>query len=166
MVVSHFLGKLAALIPIPKMHTIRSRGVFSAHARPRYEVVPKGAAPSGSGVDPLRYQSERKVQPAAGSDELMQVKLRYKAPNGQVSKLITGVVPDADTHFERASEDQRFSAAVAAYGMLLRGSAHKGTANWELVRRLAEDGRGRDEQGLRAEFIGLIARAAALVDGS
>jgi len=64
--------------------------------------------------------------------------------------------------WDQASADLRFAASVAAYGMLLRGSAHKGAADWKLVRELAAGAAAADPSGRRAEFLELVDRAAGL----
>jgi Ca-activated chloride channel family protein len=126
-----------------------------------YEVIPAGTKASlAPKVDPLRYQAARPLASAAQSGELLTLKLRYKAPDGQRSKLIRTEV--LDTPAQTASESLRFSAAVACFGMLLRGSQHKGAASYDLARQLAEGARGVDPHGYRAEFIELVAKAKAL----
>jgi secreted protein with Ig-like and vWFA domain len=130
-----------------------------------YEIEPAGG--TGAGVDPLRYRTE----PAAGvesrtrgghADELMNLKIRYKQPDGQTSRLMEMPVKDVDRDLTRASVDFKFAASVAGYGMLLRQSPHAGTLNWEKVLRLAEQGQGNDVDGYRAEFIDLARRAQTL----
>jgi Ca-activated chloride channel family protein len=121
-------------------------------------VVPTAAA-SGAGL-PLRYQGERALTPAAlGTDELLTVKIRYKAPDGDVSALLSYPVPDRTTPFAQASTDTRWAAAVAGYGMLLRDSPHKGTLGWSWVRATAREALGADIGGYRAELLGLVEKA-------
>lgn len=126
-----------------------------------YEIVPVGAPSSARRVDPLRYQEARRAAPAASSDELMTVKLRYKEPDAQTSQLRTIAVKEAGSD---DSADLRFAAAVAGFGMLLRDSEHKGTATYAAVLELARQGRGDDPDGYRAEFIQLIESARALAE--
>jgi Ca-activated chloride channel family protein len=71
-------------------------------------------------------------------------------------------VQDKGGSWERASEDFRFAAAVAGFGMLLRESPYAGSANWNLVQTLARSGRGVDPHGHRAEFLRLVQLARAL----
>ncbi|MEO1630408.1 MAG: YfbK domain-containing protein, partial [Bacteroidota bacterium] len=137
-----------------------------------YEVVPVGAdSPTLSGlptVDPLRYQQnveptqEELFTPTEGEDELLFVKLRYKQPDGDTSALLTHAVRPSDTPMARASADTQFAAAVASFGMLLRGSDHAGDTTYEDVLALARDGRGADPNGYRGEFIRLVETAGAL----
>jgi len=125
-----------------------------------YEIAP---ARDGSArpVDPLRYQAAASTD-AASSGELCTVKLRYKAPDGDVSQLLTFAVRDAGLGWRAASPEMQFAAAVGAFGMLLRDSEHRGAASFDLVRSLAEAGVARDADGRRAEFIELIERAQAV----
>jgi Ca-activated chloride channel family protein len=93
---------------------------------------------------------------------LLTLKLRYKEPDGDKSKLIESVAKDAEETYARASEDFRFAAAVAGFGLLLRDSQYKGDLTWGAVLELAAASRGADESGYRAEFIELVKRAAAI----
>jgi Ca-activated chloride channel family protein len=126
-----------------------------------YEVIPVGTASETevSGVDPLRYQTNRIVAPAAAeNNELLFVKLRYKDPDSETSKLISQKVYDRPVELEATSNNFKFSAAVAAFGMVLRESEHRGEANLEQVLQLANQSRGSDAAGYRAEFIGMVER--------
>lgn len=101
------------------------------------------------------------VVPAAGAKagELLTVRLRYKEPEGGASKLIEVPVVDRGASFASASSDLRFAAAVASFGMLLRGSPHRGSMGFADVARVAEGSLGRDPEGRRRELVAL-ARAA------
>ena len=127
-----------------------------------YELVPAGEdVPSGA-VDPLKYQQT--VDPpvrtiANNSSELMNIKVRYKAPDGEASKLLEFPVPDAAP---RMTANVGFAGAVAEFGMLLRKSAFKGSASYQHALSLAREHRGDDTDGYRAELIRLIDLASAL----
>ena len=122
-----------------------------------YEVVPAGGGSDvRTRVDPLRYQERRARAGEEASGELMTVKLRYKAPEGGESRLIERAVRDAGGRLDAASADLRFAAAVAQWGMLLRGSPHAGDASYEDVLELARGALGRDEHGDRAGFVRLV----------
>ncbi|MGA2137688.1 MAG: von Willebrand factor type A domain-containing protein [Verrucomicrobiia bacterium] len=125
-----------------------------------YEIVPAGV-PTAPGVDPLKYQSQPSPRTAFG-DELMTVKLRYKDLEASSSQLLTAPVRDQSTSWRGTSDDFRFAASVAAFGMVLRNSPYKGAANFDLVLQLAEGARGRDANGYRGEFISLVDQARAL----
>ena len=129
-----------------------------------YELEP-ASAESNPEVDPLKYQAARTPSPAATEPELMTVKIRYKAPTGDVSKLISAVVP-AEVHaFAQASLDTRWAATVAGFGMLLRDSPHLGTLTWSSLLDQARESVGRDRAGRRAQMIDLIGRARDLRPG-
>ncbi len=134
-----------------------------------YEVVPVGG--TGLGVDPLRYAAAAREETArvdtdpARASELLHLKLRYKLPDADTSRLLSVPVADAPVAWEAASADFRFSAAAAGFGMLLRGSAHRGTLDHAAVLRMAEQGLGADPGGYRAEMVDLIRRARSLSTG-
>ncbi len=128
-----------------------------------YEMVPPGATKDLPTVDVLKYQTPPAVSDAAAGGEAFTVKLRYKEPNGGTSRLITLPIVDEGLGFEAAPDDLRFAAAVAALGMILKDSAHKGSATFDQVLELASRAAGADEGGYRSEFIRLVelARRAA-----
>jgi Ca-activated chloride channel family protein len=123
-----------------------------------YEVVPVGvhSPVEFEQVDDLRYQSGSAPSRGSSSGELLFVKVRYKEPGQSDSQLLSQAVQD-DT--ERPSDDLRFAASVAAWGMLLRGSPHVGDFTLSDVARLARDARCEDLEGYRADFIELVERA-------
>lgn len=127
-----------------------------------YEVIPAGVRDEFTrSVDPLKYQAG----PAAvftNSDELLTIKLRYKKPDGDVSRLITHPVADRALQVQATSDNFRFSAAVAAFGMLLRQSSYKQGASYDQVISLARGARGQDPNGYRTEFIRLVQSATLL----
>jgi len=125
-----------------------------------YEIVPAGARVDLPAVEPLKYQDASRPSAAAGGPELLTVKLRYKEPDGDKSRLLSVAVNAGAA--EHPSSDLRFSAAVAAFGMLLRDSEHKGSASWDGVRRLAQDASDQDREGYRAEFLQMVQQAESL----
>jgi secreted protein with Ig-like and vWFA domain len=134
-----------------------------------YEVVPANLPPGAEprpAVDSLKYQTPviapAQLADAAKSGELMTVKLRYKEPESDLSKLIEVPTKDEGKTLTASSEEYKFSAAVAGFGLLLRDSAYKGTLSWETVRKLALDGKGADKLGYRGEFLQLIDKARGL----
>ncbi len=129
-----------------------------------YELIPAGQPVPTPGVDPLRYQQPTAPTAAARSGEALSLKLRYKPPESDTSRLLSYAVQDSDAGFEKASQDFHFAAAVAAYGMLLRESPHKGSASLEMVSELAGQGLGEDPSGHRAEFIYLVKSARGVLD--
>ena len=129
-----------------------------------YELVPAGGSGSKPGVDPLKYQKPPQASSAAQSDELVTVKIRSKEPEKDTSVLSEFTVKESKEKFSSASQDFKFSAAVAAFGMALRDSPHKGSANLESALEWAKAGKGEDEHGYRQEFIRLIHRAISISD--
>lgn len=132
-----------------------------------YEVIPVGVKSSFVGsVDPLKYQ-QPKEEPKAkeATDEILTVKFRYKAPDGDVSKLIEHPVIDQSIPIAKASENFRFAAAVAQFGMLLRNSEFKAAASFDNVLNLARKAKNHDEEGYRAEFVRLVESARLLSKG-
>jgi Ca-activated chloride channel homolog len=129
-----------------------------------YEVVPTGAAGgSEPPPEPLRYQQPAPATGASGSDELLTVKLRYKEPDANESRLLSESLVQWGTPLTRSSVDTRFAAAVAAFGMLLRDSPHRGNASYDMVLQLAKPGLKDDALGYRHEFLSLVRQAKALV---
>lgn len=129
-----------------------------------YEVIPVGIKSSFSdSVDELKYQTEKKSElTSSNSRELLTVKVRYKNPGTEVSKLITEPVIDTVVPFGKASENFRFSAAVAEFGMLLRQSPYQQNADFDQVIKNAQQAIGKDQEGYRSEFVKL-ARSAKLL---
>lgn len=125
-----------------------------------YEVVPRGAGPAGSEVDPLRYQGPRAAAPALAG-ELLTLKVRYKLPSAEKSELVTRTL-SAPQSLGAGSPSFQFSAAVAGFGQLLRKSPHVGNLTLSQVRALAQSGAGRDPHGDRQELLELIATAERL----
>jgi Ca-activated chloride channel family protein len=127
-----------------------------------YELVPAGKEMDLPPVDASKYQQPGELAPAATSDELFTIKLRYKHPQADTSELLSFPVSDDGKPLAEASSDFQFAAAVAAFGMLLRDSEHKGASTYDLVMELAETGRGNDPGGYRTEFLQLVKTAEAL----
>jgi len=128
-----------------------------------YEVIPAGVKSEFiTSVDPLKYQPAINSTATSGGDELMTIKLRYKKPDGDVSKLIVHPVTDSHLALASTSDNFRFSAAVAAFGMLLRNSEFKQNASFQQVISLAKGAKGADANGYRQEFIALVQAAGSL----
>ena len=127
-----------------------------------YEVVPVGAPSPAGSVDALKYQKPAAPSDAQASDELMTVKLRYKAPQGDTSKLISEVIKARSTELSKTSNTFRYAASVAALGMLLRDSAHAGNADFGMVKALAEGAESRDPHGYWREYLGMVRQAERL----
>ncbi|MHC4470673.1 MAG: vWA domain-containing protein [Planctomycetota bacterium] len=129
-----------------------------------YEITPPGERPDET--DPLKYQAPTVPSGEAFTNEILTLKLRYKEPDGAESRLIRSPVQDpGNVTFGAASPDFRFSAAVAAFGLLLRSSEFKGEATFALVRDIAHGSLGEDAQGDRRELMELVDLAARLPEG-
>ncbi len=127
-----------------------------------YEVIPVGVKDEFTKtVDPLKYQvNDRKI--AVNSNEMMTIKLRYKKPDSDVSRLINHPVIDNATDLKNTTDNFRFSAAVAEFGLLLRNSEYKQQSSFNQVISLAKSSKGFDEEGYRDEFIKLVQSAMSL----
>jgi Ca-activated chloride channel family protein len=126
-----------------------------------YEIVPAGQKIENSGVDELRYS---KVEPSDTrfSGELLTVKLRYKEPGENESRLLTQGLLDRESAIENASDNLKFAAAVAEFGLLMRDSRYKGQAAFENVSALANSAKGSDLKNYRGEFLELVEKARRL----
>ena len=126
-----------------------------------YEIVPVGGPRA---IPALRYQHSPMrsvVHAVAGGSEYGYVKIRYKLPKSDVSRLIATPI---DHHseapsFATAPQDARFATSVAAFAELLKGGRYSGAMTYDEVLRIADRARGEDPFGYRAEFVQLV-RAA------
>jgi len=128
-----------------------------------YEIVPL-AGKENVGEGDLKYTETKVTEKAVESGELMTVKLRYKAPDGDKSKLIEMPVVDDGVVLAKASDNFRFAAAVAEFGMLLRNSKFKREGSWKQVLELARGAKGEDKHGYRAEFIRMVEKVELLAE--
>ncbi|MFT4129055.1 vWA domain-containing protein [Labrys sp. (in: a-proteobacteria)] len=128
-----------------------------------YDVVPAGATRT---VDGSRYQAAQPVLPSDKADEYAFVKIRYKLPKSETSRLITTPVTHAGeaVTLAQASSDARFAVAVAGFGEWLRGGKYAGTLKPDDIIALAAGAKGDDPYGYRAEFVNLV-RAAKTAKG-
>ena len=138
-----------------------------------YELVPAGSGKDSPAVDPLKYQpsgpgfiddkdfSEYDDEKDL-SREYLTIKLRYKMPDGQTSRLLVKPVKNYVIDLEDASDNLKFAAAVSEFGMILRNSEFKGNSTLENAALLAGSARGEDEEGYRAELIRLINTAKGI----
>lgn len=121
-----------------------------------YELIPTGSTEKIPNVDKLKYQQPAVKYEALESNELMNVKLRYKKPDRDVSVLIVKPVVDNSTVLSKTSDDFRFAASVAGFGLLLRNSDNKGSISYKQILDMAEGAKGEDKYGYRREFIKLV----------
>jgi len=129
-----------------------------------YEIIPVGVKNEfATRVDDLKYQAPKTTTTNAATDEVMTIKLRYKKPDGDKSQLIVHPVIDTQLAPDRTSDNFRFAAAVAGFGMLLRNSEFKQQASFQQVLSLAKSAKGNDDNGYRQEFINLVKAAGSLM---
>jgi Ca-activated chloride channel homolog len=103
-----------------------------------------------------KYMETRIKPDAKKSKELVTVRLRYKEPDGTKSKLIESTINTSNKNITQSSENFRWSAGVALFGMLLRDSEYKGTGDYDMVLSLAKGAKGNDVEGYRQEFIEMV----------
>ena len=123
-----------------------------------YEIVPAGVPFDLPAVDAPKYQTPAKT--VGNADEWLTVKMRYKHPDGEASKELAQALKGAGG--SRGSEDFRFAAAVAEFGLLLRDSPFKGDASFDAVIDRAAGASGFDPNGHRAAFVEMARRAKGL----
>jgi Ca-activated chloride channel family protein len=126
-----------------------------------YEIITSGSKLSVPGFTELKYQNPGKQMQDYGN-ELLSVKLRYKKPSEDVSKLLEVTLDNNSRSYKDASDNFRYSCGVTAFGMLLRNSKFKGDANYTLAKQLIEGSRLNIGTGYRAELLQLIEKAAML----
>lgn len=118
-----------------------------------YEIVPANSDENAPDVDELKYQTKNGSSQKF-ANELLTLKLRYKKPDGKKSIKID--LPVKMDLVKNTSDNFRFSASVASFGMLLRNSEFVGETTLDSVLELAENSKGTDENGYRSEFIQLL----------
>src|SRR5262245_5615316 len=123
-----------------------------------YEVIPSGEKVPTAELEPLKYQTKTELTEAAKSGEWLTVRMRYKHPETDKASEVSAVV-EPDGLAKEPSADFRFAAAVAAFGMVLRESEYRGTADLTKVIEWARPVVGEDKGGHRAEFVRLVEKA-------
>jgi len=122
-----------------------------------YEIIPKGVDSWFQPIDDLKYQDKKYEKPQSNfGDELVTVKFRYKRPDGDVSKLIVKTVDNETISLDKSSDNLRWSAAVATFGMLIKNLDYVEDADFKTVLKWAKSARGKDENGYRIEFIKMV----------
>ncbi|HVO74200.1 MAG TPA: von Willebrand factor type A domain-containing protein [Ignavibacteriaceae bacterium] len=127
-----------------------------------YEIVPLENAEALPEDFKLKYQEKIIKKSASETEEILTVSIRYKKPDEDTSKLISAVISGKPVSLQKSSDNFKFSAAVAQFGMLLRDSEFKGNADFEKTRELAKNSLGEDKYGYRAEFLRLVDLASGL----
>ena len=131
-----------------------------------YEIIPAGTALPKADVDPSPFIKQEvpaeAKQAINASPAWLQLRLRYKAPQGQTSMLLQEDVVIHERTFAETSSGFRWAASIAAFGMQLRQSPHKGDVTWSQILEMARKAKGPDQHGHRAECIRLIEMAQHL----
>lgn len=127
-----------------------------------YEIIPTSVSYYDPGTDPLRYQSRSDLIGNQFEDEIMMLKLRYKTANQETSRLISTPVYINDTEYYHASNNFKFAAAVAEFGMLLNDSRFRGSSSFNQAMDLARESIGAERDGYRREFLELCRRCNSM----
>ncbi len=127
-----------------------------------YELIPVGVESEFFKIDELKYQKITIDPKANRSDELMTIKFRYKKPDEDVSKLIVHPLVDSNIPLAKTSDNFRWSASVAAFGMLLRESEYIKNFSYDAVVQMAQQSKGDDSEGYRIEFINMVKSFGAM----
>ncbi len=127
-----------------------------------YEIVPANSNWEVRTADNLKYQTTVLNENANVNNEIMTIKFRYKPPKSDKSIKLEYPIANEIVELSLTSDNFKFSAAVAAFGMLLRDSKFKNNATYDMVSDLAKKGIGSDVNGYRAEFISLVKTAELL----
>lgn len=123
-----------------------------------YEIISANSDEKISNVDPLEYQNAKVVD----SKNLLTLKIRYKKPDEDTSLLIVHKLKDGESYSSKLSENLKFAASVAEFGMLLRESEFKGNSSYEQALALAREAKGKDADGFRSDFIKMVETAELL----
>jgi len=118
-----------------------------------FELIPVGAVSGNDLVDPLRYSEVT----TTGSNDFMTVKIRYKEPDGDVSRLVEHVV-GPDVLKQKESNNFKFASAVVEFGLIITDSNYQSDSSLTSVQDRAREALGEDTFGLRAEFLDLVRR--------
>jgi Ca-activated chloride channel homolog len=120
-----------------------------------YEIIPTGV--KSDFFDDNTALKYSKVQPTENNnDELATIKFRYKKPDGNKSIEMVQVIENKSNLLQNASNDLKFSSAVAWFGLKLRDSKLVDNKSSDDIKNLAKLGLNNDIDGYKAEFIRLI----------
>lgn len=126
-----------------------------------YEIVPAEPAASAQGSERLKYQKSG-LSAAAARGELLTVTLRHRPPGAGKDLRVERALADAYRPWSYASPDLRFAATAAGFGLLLRGSAHAGSLDYDELLRWGREAAGPDPGGERAKLLALVDKARTL----
>ena len=111
-------------------------------------------------IEPLRYSAPKSIA-KRDATEMAFLRVRYKSPSEDKSKLQEWPLQQDDiaVSLEDSSDTFRFSAAVAAFGQVLRGGKYTDSYGYREILSLARQARGDDAFGYRGEFVKLVSLA-------
>jgi Ca-activated chloride channel family protein len=122
-----------------------------------YEITPVGGKTL---LEASRYQPKQQPRMDDRSGEYGFLRIRYKLPGEETSRLIEAPIPAVETEVTHPlKREADFATAVAAFGQLLKGSSHMGNYTYDQVIQLAQTAKGEGEFGYRSEFIQLVRKA-------
>ncbi len=125
-----------------------------------YEIIPANyQTPYIADVQDTQQRVEPVKAFSGAKKDMVHIKFRYKKPDGHKSKLLEKGAMDMNIPLAKSSDNFRWSASVAEFGLLLRDSKYKGKSNWRNLKNMAEGSKGKDANGYRAEMIKLIGEA-------
>lgn len=127
-----------------------------------YEIVPNNTK---QGKNHLKYSTIQIRDSALAGNEIATIKFRYKKPDCSKSILVVSPIKEKIIRLKESTDNFRFSAAVAQWGMILRDSKFKRNSSYSQVLSLAKSARGEDREGYRNEFIRLVEITKALDTG-
>ncbi|AZA84456.1 VWA domain-containing protein [Chryseobacterium lactis] len=120
-----------------------------------YEIIPAGTKSEFLPKDnDLKYTQNTPAKEFG--DELATIKFRYKKPDGDKSHEMSQVIKNLDPGITSASSDFKFASSVAWFGLVLRNSELIRNKNLSDIENLAKQGKNKDDEGYRSEFIRLI----------
>ncbi|MEZ4877790.1 MAG: von Willebrand factor type A domain-containing protein [Flavobacterium sp.] len=121
-----------------------------------YEIVPVNV--KSDYFKPIEDTKYSKVENKGVNyqNELATIKFRYKKPNGDKSIEMVSTIASASKSLNTASDDYKFTAAVAWFGLNLRDSKLVSNKSLVAIKKLAKEGLANDDEGYKAEFIRLI----------
>jgi Ca-activated chloride channel homolog len=120
-----------------------------------YEIIPVGVKSEFvKEADDLKYQNNKAN--VGDTKEVVTIKTRYKKPDGDTGIDYNIPVANKTAEINNTSDNYRFASAVAMFGMLLKNSQFKGSANYDGVIEFADKSKGKDSEGYKAEFVRLV----------
>ena len=114
-----------------------------------YEIVTADEAEESD----LKYQDTNISEYGAETDEWLTLSVRYKEPDEDESKLLEYPIGEAN-YDKTPSDDYRFAASVAEFGMILRGSDYVADGSYNHILEVLDDVELDDEY--KEEFRELV----------